>query len=146
MLSSLAEVLGITDYARLNEVAVQTDSEFREVLKPLSAALAQNVTSSDPVTVREHMGYVESWRDRVTRMLMLTTALVEHAKSDYFKLPDEKGNTEFVRDQYRRRLAGPYIAIQQRLEHLIDSIDSRANLCKKITGFDVEVAGQQRRA
>jgi hypothetical protein len=140
MLSTIAEVLQIHTEEDLNAALLQWERDLNETLDPLKRQLAKNVLSSDVQSLEQHMGYVESWRVRVVNYLMLAEALVEHAKSDHpgFLLPAEKGITEIKREAHQRKLAGGFKAIAGMLERLIDSIDSRVNLAKKVLSAEAE--------
>jgi hypothetical protein len=143
MVGSVRELLQIKTPEDLQAAFIEFEAGLDGVLSELQNVLDQNILSTDRVDSAEHAGYVESYRDQVSRYLYLAAGFVEHAKSSDFLLPAEKGITESVRDAWRRKMAGPWTALQLRLEHLIDSIDSRVNLVKK--SLETESRGEKRR-
>jgi hypothetical protein len=146
MINTIAQAHGLLTEKDLLDALTDFESDLNLALDPLVQQLARNIITGAPQDIQQHMGYVETWRDRVTRFLMVASACVEHAKSDHFEVISEKRVTENKRESYQRRLAGGWVALKIRLEHLIDSIDSRVNLCKKVLGIDAEVAASYRRA
>ena len=146
MINTIAQAHGLLTEKDLLDALATFESDLNLALDPLVQQLARNIITGAPQDIQQHMGYVETWRDRVTRFLMVASACVEHAKSDHFEVISEKRVTENKREAYQRRLAGAWVALKIRLEHLIDSIDSRVNLCKKVLGIDAEVAALYRRA
>ena len=145
MINTIAQAHGLLTEKDLLDALATFESDLNLALDPLVQQLARNIITGAPQDIQQHMGYVETWRDRVTRFLMVASACVEHAKSDHFEVISEKRVTENKREAYQRRLAGGWVALKIRLEHLIDSIDSRVNLCKKVLGIDAEVAASYRR-
>lgn len=139
MIHTIAQVLKINTEQDLLQQLVQLDEQYEEDMVPLTNALAKNVFSMDPHSLSAHAGLVDSWRDKISRFLMIASALVEHAKSDRFELPAQKGNTEIKRDMHRRSLSGGFDAWKTRLDHTIRSIDNRVNLCKKLLGIESSV-------
>jgi hypothetical protein len=153
MLNTIAQAHGLLSAKDLQDALAAFEHDLDAALDPLVLQLSRNIITGAPGDISQHMGYVETWRDRVTRFLMVVSACVEHAKSDHFELTaitTEKGGTKYApedkREAYRRRLAGGWVALKARLENLIDSIDSRVNLCKKVLGIDADVAAWHRRA
>jgi hypothetical protein len=136
MVGSIREILGIHTPQALDQAFCQFEAELTEALEPIQRELDKNLMSGEIIDQMEHMCWIESWRDRTVRYLYLTTGFVEHAKSDQFTLPYEKGVTDAVRDAHKKSLAGPFVSMQGRLEGLIDSIDSRVNLCKKTLNIE----------
>lgn len=102
--------------------------------------------SPDVPSTFQHMAFVEAWRNRVARYLYLVDGFVSYSKSSQFSLPVEKGTTEAVRDAWKKTLCGPFEAVQRRLENLIESIDSRVNMCKKKVGMEEVVGGPASRS
>jgi hypothetical protein len=148
MLNTIAQAHGLLTEVDLADALVAYETDLSRELGPLEAQLSRNVITGAPGDIMQHMGYVETWRDRVTRFLMVAAACVEHAKSDNFEAVSDKKMTEERRKSYQRRLAGGWDALYGRLEQLIKSIDSRVNLCKKVLGIDSETGalGTYRRA
>lgn len=142
---TIAQLLSIRTEEKLMQVLYKLDEQFEEALQPLTQALAKNIFSMDPITLEAHAGLVESWRDRVAKFLMVASALREHAKSDRFELPREKGITENKREAHQRALSGGFDAWKIRLENIIKAIDSRVNLCKKLLGIEAEGAGSYKK-
>jgi len=138
MISSIREVLAISQVTDLESAFTGFDLEMTETLKPLTEALDHNVLSRDVTSIQTHMAEVESWRDRVVRYQALVTGFVEHAKSAAFLPAKAKGSTELDRDAFRRKVSAGFVAWQKRLEGLIDCIDSRVNLSKKVLFTEVE--------
>jgi hypothetical protein len=142
MVGSVRELLQIKTPEDLQAAFVEFEEGLEGELAELKNVLDQNILSTDRVASAEHAGYVESYRDQVSRYLYLAAGFVEHAKSSDFLLPSGPGVTDSVRDAWKRKMAGPWVALQLRLEHLIDSIDSRVNLVKK--SLETEVRGERR--
>lgn len=143
MIHTIAQVLKINTEGDLLNTLVKMDEQYQEEIKSLRDALAKNVFSLDPTSLEAHAGLVDSWRDRAAHFLMIAEALTEHAKSDRFDLAGK--STEEKRKMHQRALSGGFAAWSKRLEHLIRSIDSRVNLCKKLLGIESEAAGSYRR-
>lgn len=136
MISTIAEAHGLLTAEDMETALLQTEHDLNNALEPLRSQLQVNLLSGDPSDIYMHMGFVESWRDRVARHLVVIQAVYEHSKSDHFELKIDSKPTEFKRDQYRRRLSGGWAALQTGLENLIESIDSRVNICKKRLGVE----------
>ena len=131
MVNTIAQILNLKTEASLRDAFQLMEAELIAEIAPLEQALETTVQSMDPATNFRHAAFVGSWRNKIARCLMLVTGFVEHAKSDSFLLPKAAGVTEVARDMHRRGLAGPFVAWQRRLEHLIEDIDCRVNFCKK---------------
>ena len=131
MVNTIAQILDLRTEASLHDAFQLMEAELMAEIAPLEQALEATVQSMDPATNFRHAAFVGTWRNKIARFLMLVTGFVEHAKSDCFILPKAAGITEVARDMHRRGLAGPFVAWQQRLEHMIDDIDCRVNFCKK---------------
>lgn len=123
-------------------------SKFEETidltLKPLTDKLKQQVLTAEVPQLEQHMTFVESWRDRVAKILMLANAFVNHGKSHRFLLPGGKNITATDREAYQRGIVGAIICIASYLEDLIKSIDSRVNLCKILLRSEQEAVGNRR--
>jgi hypothetical protein len=131
MVETINEALSISSVEGIRDACKEFDSQFTERLMPLQKLLDQNILSTDVVSIELHMCEVESWRDRVVRYMSLATALAERAKSSAFLPAKSKELTEIDRDAFRRGLSAGFVAWKERLEGLIDCVDSRVNLCKK---------------
>jgi hypothetical protein len=143
-MQSIREVFGINSVEALTAARDQYESEITAKIQPLVDKLEQNILSSDVVSIEQHMAYVESWRARLVRYHALASAFTDHAKDSTFLAAkgtgegDVKRIPEIERDAFRRKLAGGFAAIQLYLEGMIDSIDSRVNLCKKVLGIEID--------
>jgi hypothetical protein len=147
MIQSVRQIFQITSTEDLKHALDQFETELDAKVQPLVDMLQQNMLSTDVTSVELHMSFVESWRVRVVKYLSLASAFVEHAKDSTF-LPakatplegEEKPTkmSEIERDAYRRKMAGGFVALQIYLEGLVDSIDSRVNLCKKVMGIEID--------
>jgi hypothetical protein len=146
MLNSIAQAHSLLTEADLAEALIAYEADLGRELAALEAQLTRNVITGAPGDIMQHMGYVETWRDRVSRFHMVAAACVEHAKSNNFELVSDKKVTEIRREAYQRRLAGGWVALKARLENLLDSIDSRVNLCKKVLGIDADAMAYHRKA
>ena len=136
MISSVREILKITTVDSMKAAFDTYESELDQALTPLIEKLNQNVLSTDVTSIQTHMGFVESWRERLVKHLSLTTGFVEHAKSSVFLPAKDKSITELDREAARRTLTGGFAALQVRLDGLISCVDSRVNLCKKLMGIE----------
>lgn len=145
---SIRDVMAIAKVEDLQEAMVRFDRELEERLEPLHKHLDADLLSSDVTSMQMHMTYVESWRNRLVQYLSLVTAFIEHAKSSVF-LPvknKEQKISELERDAFRRKLCGGFVAMQRRLEGMVDCVDSRTNLAKKILGIEIESPNAGRRS
>jgi hypothetical protein len=141
VVGSIREILNIQTAEALQLAFLKYDEDLEGFLRPLDHVLDKNILSGDVPDILQHMTWVESWRNRVSKQLSIVTGFVEYAKSSRFALARGSGITDTVRDQYRKTLAGPFQALQVRLENLVDSIDSRVNMCKKKLGMEGSVEG-----
>ena len=146
MLNTIAQAHSLLTEVDLADALVAYEVDLATVLGPLEAQLCRNIITAAPGDIMQHMGYVETWRNRVTRYLMVAAACTEHAKSDHFEPVSDKKMTEEKRRAYQRRLAGGWAALQAWLEELIRSVDSRVNLCKKVLGIDADAMAYHRKA
>lgn len=145
----ISEIFKINTTEALNAARDQFEQEVNTKLSPLVDKLNQNILSSDVVSIEQHMAYVESWRARLVQYHSLAAAFTDHAKDSTFLVAKSIGEghpskiSELERDAFRRKLYGGFSAIQQNLEGLIDCIDSRVNLAKKVLGIEVEGSRQK---
>lgn len=140
MIQSVKEIFNIQSIQDLKEALDQFEVELEFKHKPLIDMLDKNILSQDISSVEMHMTFVESWRARVVRYLAFSSAFVEHAKDSTF-LPsttsvEGKKITGAEIDAFRRKTAGGFVALQIYLEGIVDCIDSRVNICKKILGLE----------
>jgi hypothetical protein len=143
--NSIVEILKIRSEQDFHEIAAEFETTVHDSLKPLSDKLRQQLLSQEVPQLELHMTFVESWRDRVSRSLMLATAFEQHGKSHYFLLPSGKNVTATDREAYQRSITSLASSICVYLEQLLKSIDSRVNLCKKLLGNEGEGAVNNRR-
>jgi hypothetical protein len=144
VVGSIREILKIETPEQLQLAFIQYEADLEDKLRPLENVLDKNILSPDVPDILQHMTWVESWRNRVARHLYVVSGFTEYAKSSRFALPVDRGTTETIRDQWKKTLCGPYQAMQARLENLIESIDSRVNLCKKKLGMEFD--GEKQRS
>lgn len=144
-MQSIKEIFNINTVEALNAARDQFESELDAKLNPLIEKLQSNVLSTDVTSIETHMAFVESWRARCVRYHALASAFTDHAKDSTFLAAKTNGDadkpvkvSEIERDAHRRKLAGGFAALQTYLEGLIDSIDSRVNLSKKVLGIEVD--------
>jgi len=139
MVGNIRDVLKIKTPEDMYKAFHHFEIELDQHLIPLDELLDKNILSGDVTDMEGHMAAVECWRNRASKYLYLADAFVEYAKSQRFALG---GNvTDAMRRQYEKTLSGPCVALQRRLENLIDNIDSRVNLCKKRMGVETSVGG-----
>lgn len=157
-MQSIKEVFNIMTVEALNAARDQFENELQTKLNPLFTALEKNILSSDVASIEQHMAYIESWRARLVRYHALASAFTDHAKDSTFlaaKMSGGDGNgvvgldvkvikiPEIERDAFRRKLSGGFAALQVYLEGMIDSVDSRVNLAKKILGIETDAPRQK---
>lgn len=139
---SIQEIFEINNADDLTAARIQFEKELHEKLRPLKIMLQQNIMSKDVTSIELHMTEVERSRVNLVTYYGLVAGFVEHAKDSTFlisKVGDgdvPKKVTDTERDAYRRKMAGGFVALQIYLDGMIDSVDSRVNLCKKLLGFD----------
>lgn len=136
--ATIVEILGIKTEADLIQAIQEFESSLTVNLKPLCDRLKQQVLTSEVQQLELHMTYVESWRDRVSKYLMLSNALQSHGESHRFLLPTGKNVTATDREAYMTGLTNGASACCKYLEQLIRSIDSRVNVCKILLRSEVE--------
>jgi hypothetical protein len=146
----ISEIFSISSPEALTAARDQFEEDLNAKIAPLIAQLESNVLSSDVASIETHMAFIESWRSRVVKYHALASAFCDHAKDSTFlvsKWTTETGAeeagpvkklSEIERDAYRRKLSGGFAAIQVYLEGIIDSIDSRVNLAKKVLGIEID--------
>jgi len=144
-MQSIREIFKITTVEELTAARDQFEQELESRIQPLVDKLDQNVLSSDVASIEQHMAYVESWRARLVRYHSFASAFTDHAKDSTFLAAkttngdlEVKRIPEIERDAFRRKLSGGFSALQSHLEGLIDCIDSRVNLCKKVLGIEID--------
>lgn len=149
-MQSIKEIFNITTVEALNAARDQFEGELTIKLKPLTEKLESNILSSDVPSIEQHMAFVEAWRSRLVRYHAMASAFTDHAKDSTFLgskviTSDEKTVKvpEIERDAIRRKLSGGFSALQGYLEGLIDSVDSRVNLSKKVLGIEADAPRQR---
>lgn len=142
--NSLVQILELKTEADLKTAIGEFEATVDNTLKPLTDKLRQQVLTSEVQQLELHMTFIESWRDRAAKALMLANALVNHGKSHHFLLPGGKNVTSTDREAYQKSVIGGISAIASYLEDLIRSIDSRVNLCKILLRNEAEGAVNRR--
>lgn len=132
MIDKVSEVRKILTEPELEKALEDFEEATGVLLKPLNDRLAQVPLTTEVQQLELHMTFVESWRDRVAKLLMISSSFVEHSKSTHFLLPNGKGITTTEKEAYQKKLGGGFIAIRDYLVNKLDSIDSRVMLCKKL--------------
>jgi hypothetical protein len=145
MVSSVREILKVTEEEDLLKLQMQFDQDLEERLEVLNNLLDKNIRT-DYADIDGHMTLVESWRARLVRYFSLATAFVEHSKSETFLKEKGKGVTDKSQEAHLRHLSAGFKAHAVLLEGLITCVDSRVNLCKKLVGIEGDGAHYGRRA
>lgn len=140
MISRISEIRGVNDQETLLAMEHQFNNDLHEHLKPLIHMLDSNVMPLDQVSLQQHMTAVECWRARIVRLLSLSTSFVQHAESESFRLKKEKGTTGDDQEAHKKHLCAGFKGMSVLLEGLVDCIDSRVNLCKKLAQVDSQGA------
>jgi hypothetical protein len=144
MVHNVAEILDIIKEDELMKEFREFEETLREDIKPLQDFLDKQLFTSDVPELNAHMSFVESWRDRICRRLMLADAFVEHGKSSNFLVPHSKEVKALDREAYVRKISAGMVAVRNYLENLIHNIDSRVNQCKKVLGIEGDIGGRRR--
>jgi hypothetical protein len=134
--SKVQQILALVKEEDLVREMGKFEDAIYEAGAPLLRLLAQDVRSTDVVSLLDHMTEVERWRERTSRWHALAKCFLEHCKSDHFIVIRTKGVTDFERTAYQKRLSAGFAGLETWLEGVVDSIDSRVNLCKKLAGLD----------
>ena len=141
MIRSVSEIRGVTDPEILMKLEGQFDKDLHDSLRDLMKLLSQNVMSLDHTSLHQHMCTVESWRSKLVILLSLATAFTEHAKSETFLRKKQRGEVgQEEQKAHQRHMSCGFQAQVVLLEGTIACVDSRTNLCKKLTGLDFEGA------
>jgi hypothetical protein len=136
MISTIRQILEITKEADLKTEFGEFEDSITENLHPLVVLLGKDVRTTEVSSILDHMTGVEKWREKVVRYLSLATAFHGHAKSDHFIVVKTKGQTEFDRSSYQKKLTCAFDGIEVYLEGLLYCLDSRVNVCKKLLGAE----------
>jgi hypothetical protein len=136
MINTIRAILEITKEVDLKNGFGEFEDEINASLHPLINLLGQDVRSTEVTSILDHMTGVEKWRERCVRYLSLATAFHGHAKSDHFIVAKIKGQTEFDRAAYQKKLTCAFQGLEVYLDGLISSLDSRVNICKKLLGLE----------
>jgi hypothetical protein len=136
MISTIRQILEITKEADLKQEFGEFEDSITENLHPLVTLLGKDVRTTEVSSILDHMTGVEKWREKVVRYLSLSSSFVNHCKSDHFIVTKTKGQTEFDRTAYQKKLLAGYAGIEIYLEGLVSSLDSRVNICKKLLGLE----------
>lgn len=143
--NSIVEILGIKAEKEFIQAVGEFENTIALTFKPLIDRLQQQVLTSEVQQLEIHMTFVESWRDRTAKALMLSSAFENHGKSHYFLLPGGKGITATDKEAYQKSVTTGAAALVIYFEQLLRSIDSRVNLCKKLLGNEAEGSVNNRR-
>lgn len=143
--NTIVEILGIKTEKDFVGAVGEFESTVVLTFKPLTDRLQQQVLTSEVQQLELHMTFVESWRDRVAKALMLSAAFENHGRSHHFLLPGGKGITATDREAYQKSITAGAAALCVYFEQLLKSVDSRVNLCKKLLGNESEGAVNNRR-
>lgn len=141
---TIAEILGIKTEAGLLAAFKEFEDTVFTTFKPLTDRLQQQVLTSEVQQLEIHMTFVESWRDRSAKALMLSSAFENHGKSHHFLLAGGKGITATDREAYQKSITAGAVSLSVYFEQLLRSVDSRVNLCKKLLGNESEGASNRR--
>lgn len=136
--NSIVDILGIKTEADFKSAIGEFEATVEATFRPLTDRLRQQVLSSEVQQLEMHMTFVESWRDRVAKALMLSSAFEQHGKSYQFLLPGGKNVTSTDREAYMKSITAGASALGVYFEQLLRSVDSRVNLCKKLLGNEAE--------
>lgn len=143
-MQSIKDIFKINTVEELNAARDQFEQEINSKVESLVVKLEQNILSSDVASIEQHMAYVESWRARLVRYHAFASAFTDHAKDSTFLAAkttvdgEAKRIPEIERDAFRRKLSGGFSALQLYIEGLIDCVDSRVNIAKKVLGIEVD--------
>lgn len=143
--NSIAEILGIRTDEALRTAVNELEQSMYDMLKPLTDKLRQQVLTAEVQQLELHMTFVESWRDRVAKCLMFSSALEQHGRSHHFLLAPGKNVTALDRECYQKSVTAGASALCIYFEQLLKAVDSRVNLCKKLLGNEESGAVNNRR-
>jgi hypothetical protein len=138
---SIRDIQKLINSVDLLEAFNAFESEFETSTKTLCEELDKSILSTDITTISTHMAFVESWRQRIVRYSALASAFYEHSKSSVFLMPKAKGVSDLDRDANRRTHSAGFAGLVKRLDGLVDCIDCRVNLCKKVLYVEAEGRG-----
>jgi hypothetical protein len=136
MISTIRQILEIVKECDLKKEFGEFEDSVNTTLQPLITLLEKDVRTTEVSNLLDHMTAVERWRERTVRFLALATAFHSHCRSDHFIVAKTKGQTEFDRTSYQKRLTAGFNGIEIYLDGLISSLDSRVNVCKRILGIE----------
>lgn len=134
--SRVTQILKILKEADLMTEMGKFEDAIYEAGDPLLKLLRLDVRSTDVISLLDHMTEVERWRERVGRWHALAETFVQHCKSDHFLVKKDKAVGVLDREAYQKRLTAGFVGLSLWLEGILDSVDSRVNLCKKLAGLD----------
>jgi len=135
----IKHILAIASATQFLEIFASFEDQIEDTIEPLVGLLNKVIMTREVTQLESHAAEVDAWRERVSRYLSLAVAFVEHGKSSRFILHKSKGIAEFDREAHKRSMTSGYVALQVRLEGLLDDVDFRINNCKKFS--DQEKAG-----
>lgn len=143
--NTISEILGLKTEAELKAAINEYEQSMITCFRPLTDRLAQQLLTNEVQQLELHMTFVESWRDRAAKALMLASAFESHGKSHRFLLAGGKGITATDREAYQKDMITSASSQVVYFEELLKSIDSRVNICKKLLGNESQGAINTRR-
>lgn len=144
-INTIASILKIKSEPELIKEIEEFEETIELTFKPLQDKLRQQVLTSEVQQLELHMTFVESWRDRVAKGLMLATVFEQHGRSYHFLLASGKGITATDREAYQKNITAGAAGLCIYFEHLLRAIDSRVNICKKLLINEAEGSVNSRR-
>lgn len=143
MISSVREITALRGQENLLAEFTDFDERVDHDLTLLRQALDKQPLTREVPELETHMCFVEAYRDKVARRYCLASCFVEHAKSHFFLLPKGDGVTREDREAYQKSLTAGMLGRKNDMEQLLQSIDSRVNLVKKLLGPEYAIGGRR---
>lgn|SRR5208337_411147 len=143
--SSIVDVLKIKNEQDFISAVGGFEEAVEITFKPLTDKLRQQVLTAEVQQLEIHMTFVESWRDRVAKALMIAEAFENHGRSHHFLMPGGRNITATDREAYQKSITAGAAALCVYFEQLLRSVDSRVNLCKILLRNEMEGTTNTRR-
>lgn len=143
--NSIVDILKIKTEADFIHAVGEFEGTVELTFKPLTDKLRQQVLTSEVQQLELHMTFVESWRDRTAKALMIAEAFENHGRSHHFLMPGGKNITSTDREAYQKSITAGAAALCVYFEQLLKSVDSRVNLCKILLRNEMEGSTNTRR-
>lgn len=137
MITSVGQAIAINTEPELMKEFQEMEADLYTRFRSLTEALDKSIFSTDIGSLEGHVGFVESFSNRLTRYHSITLALVEHSKSDSF-LPEGKVR-EWERDAQKKRLSAGFIGLNAYIEGTMEDVRSRVMLVKKKLGIEEQL-------